>query len=98
MASVAQPPESIMRVEEDWVLVEPDGDVLAPQFHTLMSPFIHLDSFYAQVTWNYWELPEFEPAMNGVETLFGVINGQSETWGSFGGIQVAYLILFADRR
>ena len=52
----------IMRVEEDWevVLNEPGSDVNAPQFHTVMSPFGDLDSLYAQITWNYRELPDFE--------------------------------------
>jgi len=120
----AQEPEPIMRVEEDWQLVlnEPDGDLMAPQLHTLMSPLGHLDSFYVQVTWNYRELPEFEPggfqvqgwegqtfkhlknsdgtpfseaaetitwtqvlATNGNEVGFVILNGQSTTWGAFGG-------------
>lgn len=61
--TVAQFAEPVMWVEEDWelVLMEPDGDLLAPQFHTVMSPFNNLDSHYAQVTWNYWEVPQFAP-------------------------------------
>ncbi len=53
--------EPIVRVEEDWVLVlnAPDTDLDAPQFHTMMSPFGHVDSYFAQVTWNYQEDPEF---------------------------------------
>lgn len=56
------PPE-IVRIEEDWFLVlnEPNDAMFAPQFHTVMSPFGHLDSVYLQVIWNYWEYPEFEP-------------------------------------
>ncbi len=53
----------VVRVDEHWELelIEPDGDRLAPQFHTVMSPFGHLDSFYTQNTWNYQELPYFTP-------------------------------------
>ena len=53
---------AVMRVEEDWRLSlnEPGDDVDAPQFYTAMSPHHHLDSAYAQVLWNYRELPEFE--------------------------------------
>lgn len=52
---------AVMRVEEDWEAVfnEPDGDVDAPQFHTIISPFADLDYFYLQVCWNYREQPEF---------------------------------------
>jgi len=62
-ASFAQNMGPVTRVEEDWelVLLEPDGDLLAPQFHTVISPFGHLDDFYAQTTWNYQELPIFRP-------------------------------------
>ena len=50
-----------MQVEEDWELVlhEPSSAITAPQFYTVMSPHVHLDSLFAQVTWNYQELPEF---------------------------------------
>lgn len=62
-AATAQeaPTVEIMRVEEDWCLYvrEPDNLVNAPQFHTVTSPYGNLDSTYFQVTWNYWELPEF---------------------------------------
>ena len=53
--------EPVLRVEEDWKLVlnEPDGNVDSPQFHTIMSPFGDADSFYAQVLWNYREMPDF---------------------------------------
>lgn len=52
---------AIVRVEEDWVLVlnEPDFGTNSPQFHTVMSPFGNLDSFFAQVTWNYREHPAY---------------------------------------
>ncbi len=52
-----------VRVEEDWKLVvnEPNNSVNSPQFHTTMSPLSHLDSFYAQVTWNYRWTPNFTP-------------------------------------
>jgi len=53
----------VTRVEEDWELVlsAPDGDLLAPQLHTVISPFADLDTYYAQITWNYRELPDFAP-------------------------------------
>jgi len=53
--------EPVIRVEEDWKLVlnEPDGSVDSPQFHTIMSPYTDVDSFYAQVLWNYRETPDF---------------------------------------
>lgn len=52
--------DPILRVEEDWqvVLNEPGSAVNAPQFHTLMSPVSDTDSVYAQVTWNYREIPD----------------------------------------
>jgi hypothetical protein len=53
--------EPIIHVEEDWMLVlnEPDGNVDSPQFDTVMSPFQDVDSFFAQVLWNYRETPDF---------------------------------------
>ena len=53
---------AIVRVEEDWKLVlnEPEAEINAPQFHTAMSPYANADREYAQVLWNYRELPEFE--------------------------------------
>jgi len=68
--------DPIVRVEEDWVLIlnSPNQNANSPQFHTLMSPFGDIDSYYAQVAWNYREIPEFLPgglqlqAWNG-ETL-----------------------------
>ena len=53
--AVAQAPTDVARVEEEWfaVLNEPNNMVESPQFHTTMSPVANLDSFYAQVTWNY---------------------------------------------
>ena len=116
--------DPILRVEEDWevVLNEPGSAVNAPQFHTLMSPLGNIDSVYAQVTWNYREIPDAAAggaqiqAWNGehvfqmkdrvsnqlstvAETIswtqrletngsllrFRVVNGQSVTWGAFGG-------------
>lgn len=55
--------EPVLRVEEDWELVvnEPDGDATSPQFHTVMSPFGHVDSFHAMTLWNYRETPDFVP-------------------------------------
>ncbi len=54
--------ETVVRVEEDWTLVlnEPNNDVQAPQFHTLMAPGRDLGFFFFQVCWNYQELPEFQ--------------------------------------
>ena len=116
--------EPVIRVEQDWrlVLTEPDDAVLAPQLHTVMSPFGNLNSLYAQVTWNYAELPDFEEGglqiqawegedcsfhrsfngqglsgiaetvrwtqvmeTNGNTLSCKIVNGQSTTWGSFGG-------------
>jgi len=59
-ASYAEP---VIRVEEDWVMVlyEPNDALTTPQFYTVMSPHDHLDSFFAQVTWNYREDPDFTP-------------------------------------
>ncbi|GMV96518.1 MAG: hypothetical protein HRF43_05915 [Phycisphaerae bacterium] len=57
-------PNDVILVEEDWELVvnEPDDQLETPQFHTVMSPFGHLDSYYAQVLWNYREVEdEFAP-------------------------------------
>ncbi|MFH1109138.1 MAG: hypothetical protein V1790_08100 [Planctomycetota bacterium] len=53
--------EPVIRVEEDWKLDlnQPDGSVDSPQFHTIMSPYTDVDSFYAQVLWNYRETPDF---------------------------------------
>lgn len=54
-------PPAIVRVEEDWMMVlnEPDDEVDSPQFHTIMSPYQHLDGNYAQVLWNYRETPDY---------------------------------------
>jgi hypothetical protein len=123
-SGLGQTDDPVLRVEEDWqvVLNEPDGAVNAPQFHTLMSPLSDTSSVYAQVTWNYREIPDAAAggaqiqAWNGehavqmkdrvsnqlstiAETIswtqrletngsllrFRVVNGQSTTWGSFGG-------------
>ena len=75
--SQAGPTEPVVRVEEDWELVldEPSDSLTAPQFHTVLSPVGDLESIFAQVTWNYREIPDFAPgglqiqAWNG-ETLF----------------------------
>lgn len=55
------PPNPVVRVEEDWVIVlnEPNGNVTAPQFHTVMAPFPDFATTYAQVLWNYRENPRF---------------------------------------
>jgi len=59
--SSGEPAEPVIRIEEDWQLVlnEPDNNVDSPQFHTVMSPQGDIDSYYAQVLWNYRETPEF---------------------------------------
>lgn len=51
----------VLRVEEDWevVLNEPEADVDAPQFHTVIAPYSHMDSFNFQVCWNYREGYDF---------------------------------------
>ncbi len=51
----------VMRIEEDWevVLNEPDLDLEAPQFHTLISPYGDLESYHLQVCWNYRETFDF---------------------------------------
>ena len=61
-AGQARADEPIIRVEEDWgiFLNEPNDSIEAPQFHTVMSPFEHLNASYAQLTWNYRELPDFQ--------------------------------------
>ena len=124
VAGSEEPQEPVVRVEQDWrlVLTEPDDALSAPQLHTVMSPFGNLNSLYAQVTWNYAELPVFEDGglqiqawdgedcnfhrsfsgqglsgvaetvrwtqvmeTNGSTLSCKIINGQSTTWGSFGG-------------
>lgn len=59
----AQTLDPVVRVEEDWELVlnAPNGDLLAPQLHTVLSPFADLDTCYAQISWNYREVPDFAP-------------------------------------
>jgi hypothetical protein len=82
--------DPIIRVEEDWALLlnEPDNGVVAPQFHTVMSPVCNLDAHYALVTWNYrvdysYE-GEFAPgglqlqAWNGEDRLRRVSIGEAE--------------------
>lgn len=55
--------EPVFAVEEDWELVlnDPNDNVIAPQFQTVMSPTADLDGYYAQTLWNYRETPEFTP-------------------------------------
>lgn len=115
---------NLIRVEEYWrlVLVEPDTEIDTPQFHTCMSPVGDVDGFYAQVSWNYREFPNFRAGglqlqfwdnetciqrrmlesgalSMDAETItwtqqlelkenvltFRIIDGDSETWGAFGG-------------
>ncbi len=62
-ASAGDEGPRVIRVEQDWQLVlnEPGSDISAPQLHTVMSPREDLNGAYAQVSWNYRELPEFVP-------------------------------------
>lgn len=57
----------IVRVEEDWELVlnEPNDDADCPQFHTVMSPLGDASSYYAEVLWNYREVPDY--ASGGIQ-------------------------------
>lgn len=65
--------EPVLRIEEDWALVlnEPDGNVDSPQFHTVMSPYDSAESFFAQVLWNYREVPEFKPGGVQLQSYYG---------------------------
>jgi len=124
IAGAADGGPPITRIEEDWELVlnEPGAELTTPQFHTVMSPYTNVDSYYVQVSWNYRALPDFvagglqlqaqngddnlalrsdreEPLSNDAETIrwtqrlethgtdlvFKIVNGQSVSWGSFGG-------------
>lgn len=117
-------PNDVLRVEQDWRVVLEDPESLAdsPQFHTVMSPYNHLDSYFAQVVWNYREAPSFTAGglqlqvwgsdwlmgaknvreerlsdaaetvtwtqvleTNGEQVSVQVTNGESTTWGTFGG-------------
>jgi len=123
----------IQKIEEDWELVlnEPGSELLAPQFHTVMSPFPHTDRIFVQTSWNYREYPDFLPGglqMRGWDgefdiglksvgelplstssetvtwtqalelwngkLVYAVSNGQSSSWGYFGG---DIMKLFMDR-
>lgn len=55
------PAPQVVRVEEDWVLVlnQPNDSAISPQFHTAMSPAGNFNNFFAQVVWNYREIPDF---------------------------------------
>ncbi len=74
----------IVRVEEDWQLVlnEPDGDMVAPQFHTAISPYASMDLLCAQVTWNYWELPEYQPGGLQLQAWSGERSVYETSFGS----------------
>lgn len=60
-AFAQEEPNPVVRVEEDWKLVlnDPNTSVDSPQFHTTMSPVPGVESYYAVVTWNYYEAPDF---------------------------------------
>lgn len=62
-AGVGEEPLAVMRVEEDWqvVLNEPEADLQAPQFHSIMSPVGNSDELHFQVSWNYREELDFAP-------------------------------------
>lgn len=53
----------VMRVEEDWevILNEPGSNVDAPQFHSVLSAYPNLDSYYLQISWNYRDQYDFAP-------------------------------------
>jgi hypothetical protein len=70
---VADEPSDIIRIEEDWevVLNEPNEDVDAPQFHTLMAPFAHFEPFHFQISWNYRGEPDFVSGGMQVLAWFG---------------------------
>lgn len=55
--------DKIVKVEEDWemVLYEPNSAVNSPQFHTVMSPTGDMNSYYVQISWNYWEYQDYRP-------------------------------------
>ncbi len=59
----------VMRVEEDWeaVLLEPDLDLTAPQFHTIMSPYGGTDGLHFQTSWNYRDINGF--ISGGLQTV-----------------------------
>ncbi len=61
---VAEDPasEPVLKVEEDWtlMLIQPQTEVNAPQFHTVLSPFGVLGPVYFQFTWNYRPEGEYE--------------------------------------
>lgn len=60
-AGLGNPGPDVMKIEEDWecVLIEPEESVDAPQFHTVISPYSHADSYYLQVRWNHREESDF---------------------------------------
>lgn len=63
----------VMRVEQDWeaVLNEPGSDVDAPQFHSVISPYADLDSYYLQISWNYREQYDFTPGGMQLQAWWG---------------------------
>jgi hypothetical protein len=70
-------------VEEDWELVlnEPGDALTAPQFHTVLSPFGNTDSFLAQVTWNYREVPDFASGGLQIEAWNGETLVRDKSFG-----------------
>lgn len=80
-----QDADPIVRVEEDWILLvyEPNGEVYSPQFHTVMSPVSDIESGpYAQVTWNYQELPDFTHGGFQVQSWNGDDNVEFKSIGT----------------
>lgn len=121
---------TIVRIEEDWELAlnEPESELIAPQFYTVMAPQASCERAFFQVTWNFREMPDFQPGglqvqawsgedyeglhnvaenslarraenirwtqamvTNGDMVGFAITNGESSSWGSFGGDSVGVL-------
>lgn len=55
--------QDITRVEEDWIIrvVDPDTDLTAPQFTTVMTPDSTDPSTYFTLEFNHSTTPEFQP-------------------------------------
>lgn len=54
---------SVVQVEEEWELqlAQPDPNTASPQVSCTISPFGHLDGWYAVWTVNYGNVPDFVP-------------------------------------
>lgn len=123
--------DNVARIEEDWALQlnDPEPQVNAPQFHTIMSTSGDVGSYYFQVNWNFrdnndfdsgglqlsaWrgedqlgsKSPRYDQLSTSAETItwtqaifvndgimgFQLLNGSSQTWGTFGGSSDTRLI------